>query len=62
MKILLPSVNVTSRPFARFSAWFFVTLVALTFLDAYLLGGKGIGFYFSVPGQILANAGTVVGA
>ena len=44
------------------SAWFFVTLVALTLLDAYLLGGKGIGFYLSVPGQILASSGNVIGA
>lgn len=39
-----------------FSAWFFVTLVALAFLDAYVLGGKGIGFYLNVPADMLANA------
>ncbi len=39
-----------------FSAWFFVTVVALTFLDAYLLKGKGIETYLSVPTDVLANA------
>lgn len=43
-----------------FSAWFFVTLVALTFLDAYVLGGKGIGFYLSVPADMIANARSMV--
>lgn len=39
-----------------FSAWFFVSLVALTFLDAYVFGGKGIGTYLSVPADMIANA------
>lgn len=43
-----------------FSAWFFVTLVALMFLDAYVLGGNGIETYFSVPADILANARSMV--
>lgn len=38
-----------------FSAWFFVTLVALAFLDAYVLGGNGIGYYLNVPADMLAN-------
>jgi len=43
-----------------FSAWFFVTLVALAFLDAYVLGGKGIGFYLNVPADMIANARSLV--
>lgn len=39
-----------------FSAWFFVALVALTFLDAYVFGGKGIGTYLNVPADMIANA------
>ena len=39
-----------------FSAWFFLTVVALTFLDAYILKGKGIEIYLSVPTDVLANA------
>ena len=44
----------------HFSAWFFLTVVALTFLDAYLLQGKGIGQYLSVPADVLANASGMV--
>ena len=40
----------------HFSAWFFVTVVALTFLDAWLLKGKGIEIYLSVPTEVLAHA------
>ena len=40
----------------HFSAWFFVSLVALTFLDAYVFGGKGIGIYLNVPADLIANA------
>ena len=43
-----------------FSAWFFVTLVALAFLDAYVLGGKGIGYYLNVPAGMIANARSMV--
>lgn len=39
-----------------FSAWFFVALVAISFLDAYVFRGKGIGFYINVPADMLANA------
>ena len=38
-----------------FSAWFLLTTVALTFLDACLLGGKGIGIYLGVPVDVVAN-------
>ena len=38
-----------------FSAWIFLTTVALTFLDAYLLGGKGSGTYLDVPVDVFAN-------
>lgn len=38
-----------------FSAWFFVSLVALMFLDAYVFGGKGIGTYINVPAEMIAN-------
>jgi hypothetical protein len=40
----------------HFSAWFFLGAVAMTYLDAYFLRGKGIGHYLSVPTEILANA------
>jgi len=43
-----------------FSAWFFLTLVALAFLDAYVLGGKGVGFYLNVPADMIANARALV--
>jgi len=43
-----------------FSAWFFLTLVALSFLDAYVLGGKGIGYYLNVPADMIANARSMV--
>ena len=43
-----------------FSAWFFLTTVGLTFLDAYLLGGKGIGTYLGVPVDVLANVRNLV--
>lgn len=38
-----------------FSAWFFVSLVALMLLDAYVFGGKGIGTYINVPAELIAN-------
>ncbi len=44
----------------HFSAWFFLTLVALTFLDAYILGGRGLGHYLDVPTGVLANARALV--
>jgi hypothetical protein len=44
----------------HFSAWFFLGVVAITFLDAYLLHGKGIGHYLSVPTEVLANARSLV--
>lgn len=40
----------------HFSAWFFVSLVALMFLDAYVFGGKGIGIYLNVPADMIAVA------
>ena len=43
-----------------FSAWFFVTVVALSFLDAYLLNGKGIETYFSVPTDVLVHSRNMV--
>ncbi len=43
-----------------FSAWFFVTVVALSFLDAYLLNGKGIETYFSVPTDVLVHSRSMV--
>ena len=43
-----------------FSAWFFVTVVGLTFLDTYVLGGQGIGSYLGVPIDILDHARTMV--
>ena len=43
-----------------FSAWFFVTVVALSFLDAYFLNGKGIETYFSVPTDVLAHSRSMV--
>ena len=39
-----------------FSAWFFVSVVAFTFLDAYVLRGKGVESYFSVPTDMLVNS------
>jgi len=42
-----------------FSAWFFVALVALTFLDAYVFRGRGIGFYMNVPAEIIAKSPTI---
>ena len=39
-----------------FSAWFFITVVALTFLDAYVFKGKSIEIYLSLPTDTLANA------
>jgi hypothetical protein len=39
-----------------FSAWFFVAVVALSFLDAYIFNGKGIEIYFSVPTDVLAHS------
>lgn len=44
----------------HFSAWFFLGVVAITFLDAYLLRGKGIGHFLSVPTEMLANARSLV--
>lgn len=44
----------------HFSAWFFVSLVALTFLDAYFFGGKGIGIYFNVPADMIADVRSLV--
>ena len=43
-----------------FSAWFFVTFVALMLLDAYFLGGRGIEYYLNVPAEVLANARNLV--
>ncbi len=43
-----------------FSAWFFVTFVALMLLDAYFLGGRGIEYYLNVPTEVLANARSLV--
>ena len=43
-----------------FSAWFFVAVVALTFLDAYFLGGKGVGSYLSLPTDMLAAARSTI--
>ena len=43
-----------------FSAWFFVTVVALTLLDTYVLGGQGIGSYLGVPTDVLNNARAMV--
>ena len=43
-----------------FSAWFFLTTVGLMFLDAYFLGGKGIGTYLGVPVDVLANVRNLV--
>ncbi|MCZ6846031.1 MAG: hypothetical protein O7F69_09050 [Alphaproteobacteria bacterium] len=43
-----------------FSAWFFVTFVALMFLDAYFLGGRGFEYYLDVPAEVLANARSLV--
>jgi len=43
-----------------FSAWFFVTAVALTFLDTYVLGGRGIQTYFEVPTNVLAASRSLV--
>ena len=43
-----------------FSAWFFVAVVALSFLDAYVLNGRGIETYFSVPMDVLAHSRTMV--
>ena len=39
-----------------FSAWFFLGVVAFTFLDAYFTGGRGLGQFMDVPGQVLAHA------
>ncbi|NNE84232.1 MAG: hypothetical protein HKN28_09710 [Alphaproteobacteria bacterium] len=44
----------------HFSAWFFLGAVAMTFLDAYLLQGKGIGHYLSVPTEVLASARSLI--
>jgi hypothetical protein len=43
-----------------FSAWFFVAVVALSFLDAYIFNGKGIEIYFSVPTDVLAHSRSMV--
>lgn len=44
----------------HFSAWFFLTLVALSFLDAYMFEGRGIAPYLSLPIDVLANAREMV--
>ncbi len=43
-----------------FSTWFFVTVVALSFLDAYVLNGKGIETYFSIPTDMLVHSRSMV--
>ena len=40
----------------HFSAWFFLALVMLSLLDAYVFEGRGIGHYLSLPNDALANA------
>ena len=55
-----PTVDIAIDVGFPFSAWFFLTTVALTFLDAYFLGGRGIGSYLNVPTDILVNARSLV--